>query len=104
LELNVLVGREWAHPYLSNRVPGDARTDAHEHAQVHDRRIHRPVDGKLLDVVQQRLALPYVTLARLVTEHLVDVRVAAVGVGALGLHDLLDSARRVAGVSRPSHE
>src|SRR5262249_5423289 len=68
LELHVLVRREWRHPHVGNGVLGDARTDAHQGAQIHDRRVHHPVDGELLDLVQQRLALLEVALVRLLAE------------------------------------
>jgi hypothetical protein len=45
-----------------------------------------------------------VALARLLLEQLVDVRIAAVGVGALGLDERLDAARGVAGVAGRGHE
>src|SRR5690242_4143319 len=99
LELHVLVGREWAHPDVGDRVLGDARPDAVQGAQVHDRREHHAVDRELLDLVQQRLALRGVALRRLLAEKLVDVGISAVGVAALGLDEGLDAARRVAGVA-----
>src|SRR6516165_5085087 len=104
LELHVLVRREWRHPHVGNGVLGDARTDAHQGAQIHDRRVHHPVDGELLDLVQQRLALFGVALVRLLAEQIVDVRIAAVGVVALGLHERLHPAGGVAGIARRGHE
>jgi hypothetical protein len=37
-------------------VPRDARADAVQEAEVHDRREHLALDRELLDLVQQRLA------------------------------------------------
>src|SRR5690348_1454028 len=65
LDFYVLVGWERAHPHIRDRVLGDARADAHEGAEVNDRRIHHTVDGELLDLVKQRLAFGPVRLARL---------------------------------------
>src|SRR5947208_11216679 len=68
LDLHVLVGRERAHPDIGDRVLGDARTDPHQRAQIHDRREHRPVDRQLLDFEQKFLALFGVALAGLLPE------------------------------------
>src|SRR6266446_546296 len=104
LELHVLVGGEGAHPDVRDRVPGDAGADAHQDAEVHDRREHRPVDRELLNLVQERFALLGVALARLLQEQIVDVGIAAVGVGALGLDERLHPARGVAGVPHRGEE
>src|SRR5215475_5556009 len=56
-KLYVLVGRPWAHPDVGDRVPGDARTDAHKGTQIHDRRIHDPLHRELLNLEKHRLAL-----------------------------------------------
>src|SRR5262245_49371035 len=65
LQGHVLAGRPWAHPDVRDRVLGDAGTDAHEDAEVVDRRVHHPVDRELLDLEQDRLALLDVALPRL---------------------------------------
>src|SRR5215468_2029726 len=77
LELDVLVGGKWAHPDVGDGVLGNARADAHQRTQVHYRRVHHAIDGQLLDLVQQRLALLGIALVRLLFEELVDVRIAA---------------------------
>src|SRR5262249_3274013 len=104
LELHVLVRREWRHPHVSNGVLGDARAAAHQGAQIHARPFHPPVDGEWLVLVKQPLALFGVALARLLAEQIVDVRIAAVGVVALGLHERLHPAGGVAGIARRGHE
>ena len=58
----------------------------------------------LLDPVEERLALLDVALARLLLEHVVDVGIPAVGVGALGADELRDPAGRVARVADRGHE
>src|SRR6516162_1404878 len=83
LDLEVLVGREWAHPNICDRVLGDARADPHQGAKVQDRSVHDPVDRQLLDLVQDRLALGVVALGCLLPKQFVDVGIAAIGVGAL---------------------
>src|SRR5712691_3340677 len=94
-ERHVLVGGERAHPHVGDRVLGHAGTDPHERAQVHDRGVHHPVDGELLDLQEDGLALLGVALASLLQEHVVDVGIAAVGEASLGLDERLHAAGRV---------
>ena len=101
LELYVLVGGERAHPDVGDSVLGDARADAHQRAQVHHRRVHHPIDGQLLDLVEQLLALLGVPLVRLLLEELVDVRIAAVSIGALRLDEAFHPAGCVTRSCRP---
>src|SRR5579864_4160991 len=96
LDLHVLVRRKRAHPDIGDGMLGDARADADQRAQIHDRREHHPVDRQLLDLVQQRRALVAVTLARLLLVKFVDVGIAATGKRALGLDERLDPAGGIA--------
>src|SRR5436309_766902 len=104
LEPHVLVGRPWRHRHQIDGVLRQTRANGHQGAEVHDRREHRPVDRELLDPVQQRLALAHVTLTRLLLEQIVDVRIAAVGVAAFRVHELLHPAGRVPRIAHPDEE
>src|SRR5438046_5339172 len=104
LELHVLVGGEGAHPDVRDRVPGDAGADAHQDAEVHDRRKHRPVDRELLNLVQERFALLGAALARLRQEKTAVVGIAAVSEGALDLVEASTRPAAVAGVPPPREE
>ena len=88
LEAHVLVGRKRRVVDRRDRVLRDTRPDAHQRAKIHDRREHHPVDRELLDLVEQRFAPAGVALPRLLLEQVVDVRVAAVGIGPLGEDEL----------------
>src|SRR5262245_4667469 len=98
LDPHVLVGRERRIVNRGDRVLGDARSHAHQGAEVHDRAEHGPVDRGLLDLEEQGLALLHVPLAGLLQEQVVQVGIAAVSVGALGIDELLDPAGGVPGV------
>src|SRR5438067_1802673 len=69
-ELHVLVRRERAHLDPGDGVLRDPRPDAHQGAEIHDRREHRAVDRELLDLVQQRLAFLRIPLVRLLQEEI----------------------------------
>ena len=59
-----------------------ARAHAMQRCRLIDRRVHDPLMHQPLDLVQQRFALAPVALPRLLAEELIDIRIAAVGVGA----------------------
>ena len=58
-----------------------ARAHAMQRCRLIDWRVHDPLMHQPLDLVQQRLALAPVALPRLLAEELIDIRIAAVGVG-----------------------
>src|SRR3989441_1438729 len=66
-----------------------------DEGELPDRRDHRLVVHELLDPLERRLAPLPVHLARLLAEEPVDVRVAAVDVGATGGDERLEAGRRV---------
>src|SRR5215467_9700628 len=103
-DLHVFVGRERAHPYVRDRVLRNARANAHQRAEMDDRRVHDPIDRQLLDLVEHGLALLGVTLDGLLLKELVDIGITAISVGALGLDEGFDAARGIARVAGPSHE
>src|SRR5215510_31403 len=57
LQLHILIGVERVHENRVDVVLGHPRPDPDEDAQVHDGREHHTVDGELLDLVQDDLAL-----------------------------------------------
>src|SRR5437870_5180774 len=63
--------------------------------ELPDRRDHRLLVHELLDPLERRLALLPVHLARLLAEEPVDVRIAAVDVGAASGDERLEAGRRV---------
>src|SRR2546427_3656954 len=100
LDPHVFVRRERGIVDRGDRVLGDARPDPHQGAKVHGRTEHRAVDRELLDLEQERLALADVALPRLLQEQVVDVGIAAVRVGTLGVDELLHPA---GGIPRVAH-
>src|SRR5437867_1652767 len=66
-----------------------------DEGELPDRRDHRLVVHELLDPLERRLALLPVHLARLLAEEPVDVRIAAVDVGAASGDERLEARRRV---------
>src|SRR5262245_6824914 len=73
----------------------DPRPDAVERNVLPDGRDHHLFVDELLDVVQDRLALPAIELARLLPKEPIDVEVAAVDVRPTAHHQRLDSGGRV---------
>src|SRR5215475_9996387 len=73
-----------------------ARTLTVDECQLPDRDVHHLLMHELLDPLQERLALLAVQLGRLVLEERVDVRIAAVHVGAPRDDVRLQTRRRVA--------
>src|SRR5439155_15671031 len=104
LEAHVFVGREGRHRDDVDGVIGHARSDAHQRAEVHHRREHHALDRQLLDAMEQRLPPAGIALARLLQEQVVEVGIAAVGVGALRVHEGLHATRGVARVARGGEE
>src|SRR5438093_10438350 len=68
-----------------------------EKAQLPERREHGLVVHELLQLDEDRLAALGIQLGRLLAEESLDVRVAAVGVHAVGGDEGLDSSGSVAG-------
>src|SRR5712692_9369196 len=104
LEPHVLVGRPDGHGHQVDRVVGEARSDPHQRAEVHDGREHHAIDGELLDAMQQGLALGLIAFPGLLQEQLVDIGISAVRVAPLLVDELLDAGRRVARVSHGGDE
>src|SRR5262249_6073 len=73
----VCIARDQPEPGLPH--PGPHTVDE---SQLPDRRIDRPLVNKLLNPLQNRHSFLLVGLDRLLLEQLVDVRVAAVRIGA----------------------
>src|SRR6266498_5841734 len=67
----------WSYPVQCCWLPDGA---------VHNTLMHEP-----LDLMQQRLALVAVTLLRLLVEEIINIRIAAIGVGARAEHKGLDA-------------
>src|SRR6266498_3014592 len=96
LESYVLVGGEGIHRDDVDGVVGHPRSHPDDPTQVHEGGEHRPVDGELLDAMENGFAFGRIALAALLQEHLVEVGIAAVRVAALRVDERLDAARGVA--------
>src|SRR5215813_179286 len=100
--------------FLERRRPW-IRIDQHEarllHARAHaarpdvleDRAEAHALVEDLLDLVQHRLPLLAVGLARLLLVERVDVGITTIRVGAVARHDLRHPGRRVTVEARPAH-
>src|SRR5262249_13568181 len=72
------------------------RTGAVEKGQLPQVRVDRPIVHDLLDLMERRFAPRVVELRRLLREQRVDVRIAAVGIGAVLRDECLEAGRGVA--------
>src|SRR5215510_15362025 len=96
LERDVLKSRKGMHRNGVDRMRREPWPDAHEATQVHDRGKHDPLNGELLDAMQQSLAFRTVPLNRLLFKELVDIGIATVGVRALRIHKSLGARGGIA--------
>src|SRR5262249_7175618 len=89
LERDVLKSRKGMHWDGVDRMHREPWPNAYETTQVHDRGKHDPLNGELLDAMQQGLTFRTVPLNRLLFKELVDIGIATVGVSALRIHKSL---------------
>src|SRR6266850_2674428 len=104
LEAHLLVARKWYQMHRVEHVLDHPRSNTSERTVVHDRREHDAVDRDLLDAMEQRLTFRVITLARLLVKEVVEVRIASVGVAALGVHERFHAAGGVTRVAHRGHE
>src|SRR6266581_4316241 len=103
LDSQILVGRGVGEPLdVIRACLLDPRTHAPEERELEDRHVEHPVVHDLLDLVQHRLALLPVELARLALEEVLDLRHDPRRVDSGLQHVDLDARRRVAGGDRKS--
>src|SRR5207249_9457294 len=82
----------------------DPRADAPQKRELEDGHVHHAIVHDLLDLVQQRLALPAIELARLALEEILDLRHDAGRIDAV-LRDVdLDARGGVAGGRAEPHD
>src|SRR5207248_3409910 len=82
---------------------GHARPEPARPDELIERPEARALVDELLDLMQQRLALLAIGLARLLLEERLDVRVGAARVGALALHGVGQARGRIAEVGHRAH-
>src|SRR5215831_19466659 len=82
--------------YSVDRVLSYSRSHAYERSEVHDRGIHDALHRELLNAMQEGFAFGFVALDSLLLEELVNVRIAAIGIGALRVDKCLYASRCIA--------
>src|SRR5215475_10774029 len=104
LEPDVLIGREGVHRNGVDGMVRDPRPYAMQGPKVEDRRKHHALHRELLYAVQQVLPLGPVALRRLLLKQRIDVRIAPIRIGPLGIDKRLNARRRVPGSSGAGSE
>src|SRR5919108_372894 len=79
---------------------GHPRSHAHERPEVHEWSIHDALHCELLNAMQEDFAFGFVALDSLLLEELVNVRIAAIGIGALRIDKRLRTGRGIPRRSR----
>src|SRR5712691_11030113 len=102
-ERDVLKSRKGMHWNGVDRMRRETRPDAYQTTQVHDGGEHDPLNGELLDAVQQGLAFRTVPLPRLLFEDLIDIGIATIGVCALRVHKSLGTRGGIARSTNRRH-